>query len=510
MVAVSRATLGADDFERVKDVGDETVGLRDEVVGGAHGTAQTARANQRANEEAAVGRVALGGRVVDVDLAVLDGTRLEVEVGETAELELESERRLDVADGFELLPSTVLLADGVVRRVLALAADQEGDAAHAAVLKVSRHRVDVLGELGAERILVDIDATRDSQSDVEDVPLLLARSGGLLVDLALAGVREVAEHALQLLANAAEGRDREHGAVTDRLRLRLVQEVGQVRVGRGTLRGETGRRRRRLRLGSGLAHAESPGDGRGLVLVRVGFDVLEVEKVVRAVRATNVDLEGGKCDPLVLMLEEGRKDIKDGEAAVDDVLEDLGARSPVVRRVLAVDGRSDRSAQDLLELAEALLERGQLRVNQDLARLERDLGRRLRVEFGETLEDRRDDGLDDREAVALLDKVEEGEDERVLRGRLVVREDDADDRVERVAVGIAELEDDIIVAAAERLLGRGVRSKDAGDGRPLVVLESAAVTEDDVLERGEEVANRLRLGGAERLESLIDQLAALG
>lgn len=69
-------------------------------------------------------------------------------------------------------------------------------------------------------------------------------------------------------------------------------------------------------------------------LVGIGLDVPEgVEKAVPAVRTTDVDLEGGKRSPLVLVLEEGGEDIEDSEAAVDDVFEDLGARSLAVRRV---------------------------------------------------------------------------------------------------------------------------------------------------------------------------------
>lgn len=112
--------------------------------------------------------------------------------------------------------------------------------------------------------------------------------------------------------------------------------------------------------------------------------------------------------------------------------------------------------QDLLELTETLLKRGQLGADQDLARLERNLGRRRRVEFGETLKDGRDSlgwaglfrtGELSRTGKTMVSTIGSALHSltrprrartQVLRRRLVVPEDAADDRVGRVAVGVVD------------------------------------------------------------------------
>ena len=50
------------------------------------------------------------------------------------------------------------------------------------------------------------------------------------------------------------------------------------------------------------------------------------------------------------MAEEDGEDVEHGEATVDDVLEDLGARVTSDRSSFSVDGLGDRSLEDLLEL----------------------------------------------------------------------------------------------------------------------------------------------------------------
>lgn len=508
MVSISSATRSADDLERIEDVGDEAVALRNEVVDRLHAPAKASRAHESANEEPAVGRVVLADGVVDVDLAVLGGAGGEGEVGEAGELELVGESGLDIANGRNLLPDAALLAEGEVGGVLALTADEESEATKAATVELVAEGVDVLGEARAEGLLVDRSSRLgDGEGNVDDVPLGLAvaRSGG---ETSLVGVGDVAERARELVGEVFEVGDREHGAVANRLVLTAREEEGEVRVRRRALRRRAGARRRRgARLGSRLAHPERPRNDRGLALRVVGLDVVDADEAVRLVGATNVGVEGGEGDRGVLVAEEGGEDVEDREARVDNVLEDVLTRGAVDGSGLAVDGLRDRRAENLLELDESLVEGGELAMDEDLARLERNLRRRLGVELGETLEDGAERRLDEGERVALLDDFEEGEDEAVLGSRLVVRQNKLDDRVELLAVGLAKLEDDVVLPSGEHGLRLRVRRHDAGERRPLVLLEARLVALDDVLEGCERRLEGRALSGAEGVEGGVDELA---
>lgn len=508
MVSVSSATRSANDLERIEDVGNETVALRNEVVDRLHAPAKASRAHESADEEPAVGRVVLADGVVDVDLTVLGGAGGEGEVGEAGELELVGESRLDVANGGDLLPDAALLAEGEVGGVLAFAADEEGEATKAAAVELVAERVDVLGKARAKGVLVDgTGRLGDGEGDVDDVPLGLtvARSR---CETSLVGIRDLAERARELVGKVVEVGDREHRSVANRLLLTAREEEGEVRVRRGALRGGTcARRCRGARLGSGLAHPERPRNDGRLAFRLVCLDVVDADEAVRLVGATDVGVEGGEGDGGVLVAEEGGEDVEDRESRVDNVLEDVLARGAIDPTRLAVDGLRDRRSEDLLELDESLVEGGELAVDEDLARLERNLGRRLGVELGEALEDGAEGRLDQGERVALLDDLEEGEDEAVLGSRLVVRQNELDDRVELLTVRLAKLEDDVVLASGEHELRLRVRGHDVGERRPLVLLEARLVALDDVLEGCERRLEGRALRGAEGVEGRVDELA---
>ena len=180
---------------------------------------------------------------------------------------------------------------------MTFAANEEGETTHAATLDLLGHRVNVLGELSAELVLLSHRGRgwhRDG--DVADVPLGLRRFLTSL-KLAASGVRVVTKGGGELLVKVVERGDREHGSVTNGLILTLGEEVGEVREGRGALRGEAGGRGSGRRLGGSLAHPEGPRDGGGLVLGSVSLDVVEIDEVVGLVGATNVGLKSGEADP---------------------------------------------------------------------------------------------------------------------------------------------------------------------------------------------------------------------
>lgn len=238
--------------------------------------------------------------------------------------------------------------------------------------------------------------------------------------------------------------------------------------------------------------------------------MVEVDEGVRLVRTTDVDLERRESDPGILVLEEDGEDIEDGESRVDHVLEAVEGGRAIDRSSLSVDSLGDRGGEDLLELDESFVERGELAVDEDLTRLEGDLRRRLGVELGEVFEDDAERRFDDGERVGLLDELEEGEDEGVLRRRLVVRQNELDDDVEVLPVRVSQLEDDVVLPATEHPLRLVVDGHDVGEGGPLVQLEARLVALDDVVERREGSLERRALRRAEVVEGRVDELAQAG
>lgn len=202
VVAIGSSLGRADDLERIEDVGDESVGLGDEVVDRLHVASESTRSDEGADEESTVGRVVLADGVVDVHLAVLGRAGLEGEVGEAGELELEGESGLDISDRRQLLPRSRLLAEGEERRVLALATDEERETTHASTLDLVVGGVDVLCELRAEGVLVDgAGRLGHGEGDVDHVPLRLARR---LRREGLLDVGDVSERRGELLAEVVE------------------------------------------------------------------------------------------------------------------------------------------------------------------------------------------------------------------------------------------------------------------------------------------------------------------
>ncbi|KAL1835432.1 hypothetical protein VTK73DRAFT_5655 [Phialemonium thermophilum] len=92
----------ADDLQRVEDVVDHPVRLRDQVLGRGDLVAQAARADHRAREVALVRLHPLAHGLVHVDVLVLGEDGLDLELAQPAQLQLERQRRLDVADAVVL------------------------------------------------------------------------------------------------------------------------------------------------------------------------------------------------------------------------------------------------------------------------------------------------------------------------------------------------------------------------------------------------------------------------
>jgi len=202
--------------------------------------------------------------------------------------------------------------------------------------------------------------------------------------------------------------------------LSVVEEEGQVGVRSGTLRSETGGGSGRLRLGGSLAHSEAPCNSSRFVFGNIGFDVLEGEDVVRSVGTSNVGVESGESDPLILVLEEPGENVEYGEARVDNVLEDLSLGGSIRGCDFSVSSLSDRGLEDLLELDKTFVEGRKLGVDENFTSLERDLGSGLRIEFSEILENGTEGGFDEGKGIGFLDEFKKGEDDSLSAEQLAL------------------------------------------------------------------------------------------
>jgi hypothetical protein len=135
MVAVCISMLGGYDFKSIENARDKTIGLRYQVLCGAHRATEPTGAYKSANEEAAVQLVFLGNSVIDVNLLRLYENRFEIVLGKSAEFELEGEGGFDVSECLLFGPLSLRTAESEVDGILTETADEERDAAHASLGK---------------------------------------------------------------------------------------------------------------------------------------------------------------------------------------------------------------------------------------------------------------------------------------------------------------------------------------------------------------------------------------
>ncbi len=195
--SISSAVLGLAqrDLDDVENVVDDTVRLRDEV--GSHVTLNAARTNERADEEASIGRVLDTTSKVQVDGRRRDrhGGELEV-LADPVELQLVGKSRFDVADGLLFGPDALFVGtEGGEEGVHAGLAKEVGDAANTGSSELLAAGVGVLGEL-ASHIGVDKVGLVDD-GNIEDVD---GRATGRLEELENLGRRSgMSETSTQLV-----------------------------------------------------------------------------------------------------------------------------------------------------------------------------------------------------------------------------------------------------------------------------------------------------------------------
>ncbi|RUS26107.1 LOW QUALITY PROTEIN: hypothetical protein BC938DRAFT_471231 [Jimgerdemannia flammicorona] len=385
--------------------------------------------------------VLFGDGVVNVDVAVLDKAWLDVEVGETGQLELVGHGGLNVADGL-VLRVVAAFAEREVAEPLVGTAHEDGDAAEVALAPLGRVRFDEVAEFGLPVVVVqtDLAANGDVENVTHEVRLVLQR--GLAIGV---GQRCITER----LEDAIEGR---HGARADGLLVVPVEQEGQVGDGGDTLGA--------LGVAGDVLEQELPRDDeRGNVEI-----IVDVEDLVSVVRATRVDLEGSQTDPFVLMVEEVGQDIEHVELGIDQVFDGVEAGSSVLDPAtvhLLLNGRDE----NLLHLIDTLLplELGQF--------LERGL---------EELIQRATDG-------GRVDGVKQHDDEGVLGANLGVGEYDARDFIGVVLELVAQGENNLLLAllAIEQDFDVVVVLHELGDDGVLVLLKPASKAIEDVQDGGQ-------------------------
>ncbi|GJD05392.1 hypothetical protein ColKHC_14217 [Colletotrichum higginsianum] len=350
----------ANDFEGVKDVVDDTVSLGDQVLGGGDLITETTGTNDGTGKVALVAVDGLADTLVNVDVLVLGEDGLDVELGQSAELELEGKSGLAVTNAviLDVLGAT----ERVVSRVgTVVAATDEGDATDVAVQEILLELLND-GDNARENLLITL-ALGVADGDIDDSRELIRvnlgrgglalaaqvgdKTGGAALSRLVReseGLEGLAEQVLGIV-EVLDGHDH---TLAVGLRVPLVVEVGHVADGvnalevkRAAARAGRGGRRRSRRLQrqavlalANLAQSEVPGnEKRRIALVRVVLDLLQD---VGTVGTTDVDLEGSNRNVGVLVGKEKGQDVEDGVLGVDDLLDDLEARLAVVPRSLTV------------------------------------------------------------------------------------------------------------------------------------------------------------------------------
>ena len=232
MVAVGVTMLHRHNFEGVEDAGDQTIGLGDEVLGGVHAAADTARTHQGTNEETIVKLILASDTVVDMQLLALGEARSEVVVRQPAELQLEREGRLDVTNRLLFLPRTVHLAKRVVDGVLARTADEDRDTTNTTLAEDTAVAVDKLLDLLIPSVFRHVvGLIEDAQRHVQDIRRLVVSTVALLVLLRVE-VRQSGSDLVEATLESTEVGEGRDGTSTERLLLMRVDHVRQVTNGR--------------------------------------------------------------------------------------------------------------------------------------------------------------------------------------------------------------------------------------------------------------------------------------
>lgn len=164
----------ADDLQRVEDVVDDAVRLGDQVLGCGDLVPQTSRTDNSAGEVALVRVDALADGLVHVDVLVLGKHRLDLEVRETSELELESKSRLGVTDAVVL--DVLGSSEGVVSGVGPITAtSNECETADTTSCEISTETFDNREDLGKQFLVSPALGVADR--DIDDSRELVKRLG---------------------------------------------------------------------------------------------------------------------------------------------------------------------------------------------------------------------------------------------------------------------------------------------------------------------------------------------
>mmetsp|Transcript_15438 Transcript_15438/g.60340 ORF Transcript_15438/g.60340 Transcript_15438/m.60340 type:complete len:523 (+) Transcript_15438:2133-3701(+) len=342
-------------LEGLDGVHHDLLGLVDDVVQVDQARVEAvARTHHGTNEEPACRAVLLDG-VVEVDLPVQRRDVRDPVVAQPAQLHVVGKRRLRVP-GHRVLREVQPLAEGVVLREVLVLAQHKRNPAHASCLQAgedvglpeelrhaSDHRLLANAGVGVHDAGVDdVDALalegRALGSEAgEGGRELLVERAEVLVDHHQAGARLLL--AVVVVEQLVHGLDLAHA--TTLLLLRLV----------ASLPGDGG-----ALLLDGVGHVEGPLHG-VVVVVAVG----DVADAVGLVAPPDVELHGELADTLVGVGKEGDEDVEEGGRLVDEGVHVLEA--------LLLVGLSVGTAEAVFDGHLALLEGGQLVLDQQLARL---------------------------------------------------------------------------------------------------------------------------------------------
>ncbi|ROV86895.1 hypothetical protein VMCG_10866 [Cytospora schulzeri] len=387
----------ANDLQGVEDVVDDTVSLRDQVLSRGNLVTKSARSDDSTSEVALVSLVFFGNGFIDMNVLVLRKDRLDLELRQSVKLKLEGKRRLVVSDA-----------------VVFLTSEDERNTTDTVSNQITLEQVNDV--LDTSQVVGVIAALSETDSDVDHIRELIL---GITTNWRLPLAAEIRNQTTLLGVAGGESFQSLGQEVFDILQVLARQDdtTSQGILLRFPSKAELGL--------SNLPKLEVPRDeSRVIGLVGVVLNVLEH---VGTVGTSNVDLEGRKADPWVLVGEELWQDVEDG---------------------------------DMLHLCLALVKGWESTLDENLSRLERDLGCLTRLEVCQCPQDR-SQVLGDVTDAGLVRTVllEDGKDKVVLAAHTAMGQDGRDNIGHVILVSLTKREDDLLILlplSREKSLDLGV------------------------------------------------------
>ncbi|KAH3668229.1 hypothetical protein OGAPHI_001983 [Ogataea philodendri] len=284
---------GVNDLQSVQDITHQSVCFRCQVIWGSDVIFDRSSTDDTSGEVSLVNsRRVLCNGFVDMDISVLGLHRLDVEVGQSTQLQLESKCWLNVSDHFVFNVGTIGSLVGEVFRIRTdFVTDNKSDSSNQSILQFVSVEVDDSGDFFLNFLLSFVSLGRTNEN-VTNVDWLRAFTDGSQF-----------QTFTQDLVNIINVGSRNQNTGSERLRVIFVDHKGQIRDGKSSVHGGW-----RLDVTQGLRNGVVSSSGKGWQLKspcnnwgRLGRSnvVLDFSNRVSSVSSSDINLSGSSSDPWV-------------------------------------------------------------------------------------------------------------------------------------------------------------------------------------------------------------------